>query len=121
MRHSLAILALAVVPAAAIADTYVERTYSSDGRLIESRIDVGTSAIHSGAATLADQALADDVAIALAGDPALDGAILTVAALDGRVSLSGSAKGLDQAYRAEQVARDVAGAGVSAVIDTQGG
>jgi hypothetical protein len=124
------ILALAAIalPTAANANTYIERTVTSDGRIIDQRILEGRtvfgpedSAIHAGAANVADDMLARDVAAAIAAEPALEGATVTVAARGGRVSLSGSAQSLDQAQRVERVARSVAGvASVSGTLDPQG-
>ncbi|HYC36988.1 MAG TPA: BON domain-containing protein [Usitatibacter sp.] len=65
--------------------------------------------IHQGGATPGDTALAADVAAALESDPRLDGATITVAAVNGRVSISGSAQSAEQAAYAEQRAREVAG------------
>ena len=65
--------------------------------------------IHSGGATESDTVLAMDVAAALAADPRLDGATITVAANNGGISLSGSAESSEQASYAEQRAREVAG------------
>ena len=80
------------------------------------------SGIHAGANNPRDQALARDVAAALADEPRLDGATVTVSANNGRVSLSGSAESPEQGAIAEQVARDVAGpAAVSGTLSPQGG
>ena len=138
----LAAAALAL-PAVAGANVYIERTVTSDGRIVEQRIvDTGPafgpaapvdsriafgpepvdSAIHAGATNVADDARAQAVAAAIAREPALEGATVTIAARNGRVSLSGSAQSLEQAHRAEQVARDVAGVtAVSGTLDPQGG
>jgi osmotically-inducible protein OsmY len=120
-RTAIAAVALATAPAFADwmhpfhRDSY-QGTYRSD------RLLAPTSAIHSGAANSSDQALADAVADALKADPGMYGATATVSAKDGRVALSGSAKNLQQAARAEQVARRVAGVGsVSGTLDAQGG
>ena len=79
-------------------------------------------AIHSGAANPADEALADSVAAALAADRRMDGATVTVAANNGRVSLTGSARTPEQAGHAENIARGVAGVGaVSGTLASQGG
>jgi len=78
-------------------------------------------AIHSGAANPSDEALADTVAAALAADRRMDGATVTVAANDGRVSLTGSARTPEQAGHAENIARGVAGVGaVSGTLASQG-
>ena len=80
------------------------------------------SPIHSGGATAADTSLALDVAAALAADPKLEGATITVSARDGNVSLSGSAQSPEQGTYAENTARRVAGVGaVSGVFSAQGG
>ena len=81
-----------------------------------------SSAIQSGAGNAADAALADRVAAAIADDPRLDGATVTVAANNGRVSISGSAESPEQGPSAERVARDVAGpAAVSGTLSPLGG
>lgn len=79
-------------------------------------------AIHSGANNPADDALADAVAAALAADARIHGATITVAANNGRVSLTGSARSPEQAGHAENVARSVAGVtAVSGTLQSQGG
>ena len=120
-RTAIAAVALATAPAFADwmhpfhRDSY-QGTYHSD------RLLASPNAIHSGAGNASDQALADSVADAFRSDPGLYGATATVSAKDGRVALSGSAKNLQQAARAEQVARHVAGvASVSGTLDAQGG
>ena len=80
------------------------------------------SPIHSGGASAADTSLALDVAAALAADPKLEGATITVSARDGNVSLSGSALSPEQGVDAENTARRVAGVGrVSGTLSAQGG
>ena len=80
------------------------------------------SPIHSGGATAADTALALDVASALAADKKLDGSTITVSALNGNVSLSGSAQSPEQGALAENTAKSVAGVGaVSGTLSAQGG
>ena len=80
------------------------------------------SPIHSGGATASDTALALDVAAALAADRKLDGSTITVSALDGNVSLSGSAQSPEQGALAENTAKRVAGVGaVSGTLSAQGG
>ena len=79
-------------------------------------------AIHSGANNPSDEVLADTVAAALAADRRLDGATITVAANNGRVSLSGSARTPEQAGHAENIARSIAGVtAVSGTLSSQGG
>jgi hypothetical protein len=81
-----------------------------------------SSAIQSGAGNPADAALADRVAAAIADEPRLDGATVTVSANQGRVSISGSADSPEQGAIAEQVAREVAGpAAVSGTLSPLGG
>ena len=81
-----------------------------------------STAYHSGGGTLADEHLAAAVASALSADPRMDGATVTVASNRGQVMLSGSAKDQGQAYRAEQIARSVAGVtAVSGTLDPLGG
>jgi osmotically-inducible protein OsmY len=83
---------------------------------------VPTNTVHSGAHTYDDHQLASDIVAALNGDRALNGTAITVVAKDGRVTLSGSAKDLAQAARAERVAREAAGASpVGGKLDVQGG
>ena len=130
MKISRLLLAAAVaLPAAATANTYIERVVTADGRVIEQRLvdervvfgPEDASAIHSGASNLADERLAHAVAEAIASERALDGATVTISARDGRVSLSGSARSLAQAHRVEEVARSVAGVtAVSGTLDPQG-
>ena len=80
------------------------------------------NAIHTAASNPDDQALAERVADALRADPTLYDTTVTVAANNGRVSLSGSAKDTQLAYRAERIASAVAGRGrVSGTLDPQGG
>jgi hypothetical protein len=80
------------------------------------------SAIHTAANNPDDQALADKVADALRDDRGLNGATVTVAANDGRVSLSGSAANASDAYRIQNIAKAAAGPGrvVAGSIDAQG-
>lgn len=81
-----------------------------------------SSAIHAGANNAADQDLAERVADAIADEPMLDGATVTVAANNGDVSISGSAASPEQAAIAEQVAREAAGPGsVSGTLSPTGG
>ena len=80
-----------------------------------------TDAIHSGGMSASDQALARDVATALARDSVLYGATVTVVVHNGAVSLGGSAESGEQASRAESIARGVAGVtSVSGTLDVQG-
>lgn len=129
-------LIAAALPLAAAADIRVERVYTDDGRVIETRTYYGAypvareyplptsfagAAIHTGANNAADQALADRVGQEFASDRRLDGITATVVANDGRVSLSGSAKSSEQASIAENDARRIAGiANVSGTLSSEG-
>ena len=136
-------LIAASLPLAAAADVRVERVYTEDGRVIEQRTYVPSSnvtytndrayrerysdtrasgaAIHTGANNVADQALADRVGQEFAADRRLDGITVTVAANDGRVMLSGSARSPEQASIAENDARRIAGvANVSGTLSSEG-
>jgi hypothetical protein len=125
-----ATIGLVAVPAAARADfgprapattVYVEPAPATALLLPTAPVEP-SSAIHSGANNLADQALADRVATAIADDYRLDGATVTVSANAGRVSISGTAESPEQGPIAEQVARDAAGpASVSGTLSPQGG
>ena len=80
--------------------------------------------IHSGGVTYEDDQLAGRVADALRNDRMLSepGITATVTAKDGRVSLTGSASNIQQAARAEQLARNVAGWGnVSGSLESTAG
>ena len=80
--------------------------------------------IHSGGATYADDELAGRVADALRNDRMLSepGITATVVANNGRVSLTGSAHNIQQAARAEHLARQVAGWGnVSGTLESTAG
>lgn len=79
------------------------------------------SGIHAGADNPADAALAGRVAAALAQDPRLDGATITVVAEDGNVGLAGSADDPSQGQVAQEIAREVAGEGtVTGTLHEQG-
>jgi hypothetical protein len=64
-----------------------------------------------------DDAIAERVMRALAEDPALEGAAVTVLVDHGNVSLSGTAEDDDQAEYATQVAQDAAGPGAHVSSD----
>jgi osmotically-inducible protein OsmY len=91
----------------------------------ERRIDpmmVPSSAVHTGAATYSDQQLASDLVSAISADRAMSGTTMTAVVKDGRITLSGSAKDLSQAARAEKIAKDIAGSRkVEGKLDIQGG
>lgn len=83
---------------------------------------IATEAIHAGGGSGEDTLLAYDVAHSLAHDRRLEGSTITVAASDGEVMLSGSARSPEQAELAQQVARRVAGVdNVSGTLSSQGG
>jgi len=64
-------------------------------------------------ADTSDRAVAERVMDALANDPALEGAAITVLVDQGQVRLSGTARDEDQASYALEVARDAAGPAVA--------
>ena len=65
------------------------------------------------AADTTDRAVAERVMDALARDPALDGAAITVLVDQGAVRLAGTARDADQAADAVRVAREAAGPAVA--------
>jgi osmotically-inducible protein OsmY len=91
----------------------------------ERRIDtmvIPSSTVHIGATTYADQQLASDIVTAISADRGMSGTTITAVVKEGRITLSGSAKDVSQASRAEKIARDVAGAReVHGKLDIQGG
>jgi hyperosmotically inducible periplasmic protein len=64
-------------------------------------------------ADTSDRAVAERVMDALANDPALEGAAITVLVDEGQVRLSGTARDEDQAAYAREVAQDAAGPAVA--------
>ena len=64
-----------------------------------------------------DRAVAGRVVDALAGEPALEGAAITVLIEQGRVRLAGTTRDEDQAAYALEVARDAAGPAVDVAAD----
>lgn len=108
---SLAIAAVLAVPAAAVAQPYyTERITVYEHPRYEAFVVEEGGALQSGGNNLQDTLLADSVAMAIARDPVLDGATVTVAANGGRVSLTGSAD-QEQSEHARQVAQRIAGRG----------
>jgi osmotically-inducible protein OsmY len=91
----------------------------------ERRIDpmtIPSNSVHTGAATYGDQQLASDLVSAISADRAMSGTTMTAVVKDGRITLSGSAKDLSQAARAEKIAKDIAGGRkVEGKLDIQGG
>ncbi len=117
-----AALALAAAPAFAAGGHYEAFHHWRQGQPMTDRSMRDDGAIHWGAGNPSDQALADAVADAFRNDPALFGATATIGANNGRVSLAGSSKSLQQSSRAETVARHVAGVmSVSGTLDPMGG
>jgi osmotically-inducible protein OsmY len=124
MRHGLMLVTALAMSGTAFAHGYGKQAYDGSYRPASDRYAVGVNSIHSGGMTADDQALADRIASALAGDRQLSepGITATVVANNGRVSLNGSAKDATQAARAEQIACDIAGrANVSGTLDSQPG
>jgi len=141
---SLKILAAAAIalPAVAMAQTvYVEKpvyteksvVYSTSDPYYTERITVYDNphyssfvrhehgALQAGGASLDDIMLADSVAMALARDRKMDGAVATVSANKGRVSVTGFGD-QDQSNRALNIAARVAGFGnVSGALSNDGG
>lgn len=92
----------------------VSRTESAPNETFTSSTMVGSGV------TAADQALMNRVVGALANDPQLKGAMITVQVDGGRVDLSGFAQDETQAARAREVAEGIAGAGrVTGSLDTR--
>lgn len=109
--RSLAIAAMLAAPSAVLAQTYhVETITVYEHPRYEQFVANEGGALQSGGNNLADTLLADRVAMALANDRLLDDVSATVSAHNGRVSLSGLGNA-QQAYRAQQIAKRVAGAG----------
>jgi osmotically-inducible protein OsmY len=106
---------------AAFAQTYTERITVYEAPRYDAFVVEESSALHSGAKTLPDTLLADDVAYALARDRKLDGITVTVSANNGQVMMSGSGDH-EQSQRAQSIAQRVAGAGnVSGELSNTGG
>ena len=128
---TLAVAAVLAAPASAMAQSYyVERTVAADpyyaGRITvyepphyDSFVLREGGALQSGGNSLDDTLLAGNVAMAIARDPALDGATVTVAANGGRVSSVGSAN-QEHSERARQVALRVAGNASGELSNTGG-
>ena len=111
MRISLAaLLAASVLPALAVPE--LQRA---------DRMVMPSSVVHTGTSTYDDQQLAADLVAAISADRAMNGATITAVVKDGRITLSGSAKDLAQAARAERIARAISARPVTAQIDIQGG
>ena len=118
---AIAAIALAAAPVFAAGGHYEDFHHWRQGQPATARSMSDDGAIHWGAGNPADQALADAVADAFRHDPALSGATVTIVANNGRVSLAGSSKSLQQSARAETVARHVAGVmSVSGTLDPMG-
>jgi hypothetical protein len=112
-----AIACAALVAAALALPSHAAR----DARSIDPMM-VPTNTVHSGAHSYDDHQLVSQIVAALNADASLNGTAITVVAKDGRITLSGSAKDIAQAARAERIARDIAGArAVGGKLDVQGG
>ena len=108
---SITLAALLAVPAAALAQPYyVERITVYEHPRYEQFVVNEGGGLQSGGQNLNDTLLADSVAMALASDPLLDDASATVVSHNGRVSVTGLGN-QQQAYRAQEIAKRVAGAG----------
>lgn len=109
---------------AALAHAQVYTTYPSERVIIIETRPIHGAAIHSGATSAADQALADEVAMALHADRRLSqpGITATVVASNGEVTINGSTDSFEQAQRAERLAKRAAGpARVAGMLSTTGG
>jgi osmotically-inducible protein OsmY len=105
-----ALIALAAAAGAARADI-VTVDESPLARRSVGTLD-GDSAF-SYTADTTDRAVAERVMDALANEPSLEGAAITVLVDEGRVRLSGTARDEDQAAYAREVAQDAAGPAVA--------
>ena len=120
MRQGMMLAAALALSGTAFAHDYGRHAAYDSSYYGHDRYAIGTAAVHSGGMTADDQALADRIASAIAGDKELQrpGITATVVANNGRVSLNGEANSLQQAQRAEQIACDIAGrANVSGTLD----
>ena len=109
---------------AALAQAQVYTTYPGERVIIIETRPIHGAAIHSGGTSVADAALADEVAVALHADRRLSqpGITSTVVANNGNVTITGSADSFEQAQRAEMLAKRAAGAThVSGMISTTSG
>ena len=109
---------------AALAHAQVYTTYPGERVIIIETRPINGAAIHSGATTAEDAALADQVAMALHADRRLSqpGITSTIVANNGAVTINGSADSYEQAQRAERLAKRAAGpARVSGTISTTSG
>jgi hypothetical protein len=109
LAAALALAGLAAAPAVMATDELRSRPLASAEIITHELSAAPGSPIHFGGGTAEDAALALDVADALAADPRLEGATITVAANNGEVMINGSAENPVQADIAEQTARRVAG------------
>ena len=113
MKSMKAVVAAMAACGAALAHAQAYEVLPGERVIIIETRPLPGAAIHSGAMTLQDQALADQVAIALHADRKLaqPGITATVVASNGNVTISGSADSYAQAQRAEQLAKRAAGPG----------
>lgn len=121
MKFKAIALGACLAAAPAFADYYVERITVYQPDRYDAFLD-DQSGLHSGGDNLGDMLLADDIAMAIADDPRMDGSTVTVVAEDGHVSLIGSTRSPEQNEIAKDIAQDVAaGEGVvSGHLDSQG-
>jgi len=124
MKRIHVVAAALVASGAALAQAQVYTTYPGERVIIIETHPINGAAIHSGATSAADEALADEVAVALHADRRLSqpGITSTVVANNGEVTINGSTDSFEQAQRAERLARRAEGAGhVSGMISTTSG
>jgi osmotically-inducible protein OsmY len=118
--------AAAVLALPAQANSWFHRHHDANRTTYDSTAPVTPMAdgspIHTAANNPDDQMIADHVADALRSDRGLNGARVTVAVNEGRVSLAGVAANRADAYRVENIARAAAGPGrvVAGSIDSNG-
>ena len=110
MKSMQAVVAAMAACGAALAHAQAHTVLPGERVIIIETRPINGAAIHSGAMTWEDRALADEVAIALHADRRLaqPGITATVVASNGGVTLSGSTDSFEQAQRAEQLAKRAA-------------
>ena len=112
MERSRPIARIAIAAALGLAASSPHADVFSPGPAAVDERSIGTldgDTAFSYTADTTDRAVAERVMEALAEDPALDGAAITVLVDEGRVRLSGTARDDEQAAHALRVARDAAG------------
>ena len=78
-------------------------------------------AVHGGYVTFEDQQLLSDAVAAYSDDRRLDGSTVTIVANHGALTVSGSAKSVDQAARMERIAKQVSGGRSTTFFDSMSG